>query len=145
MREAQVNINSSGSEGIVGVESLNLQQFILNYFVIGRFELRKPRGNSYSTFQLLNYILLGPSNLILVCLIRGSKVLFELFEYLLNSITPSSILKVPTTNRLLNLSSQLVYSLNLRIIGLELIKVDSLVYLKVVLFRCVKGSKRNNL
>ena len=54
---------------------------------------------------------------------------FELFEYLLNSIAPSDILKVPTTNCLLNLSSELVHGLDLRIIGLELVKVDALKYL----------------
>jgi hypothetical protein len=47
----------------------------------------------------------------------------------LNSITPSGILKVLTTDYLLNLSSELVHGLDLRIIGLELVKVDTLEYL----------------
>ena len=54
---------------------------------------------------------------------------FELFEYLLNSIAPSGILKVPTTDCLLDLSSELVHGLDLRIIGLELMKIDVLEYL----------------
>ena len=59
---------------------------------------------------------------------------FELFEYFLYSITFSGILQVPTTNCLLNLNSEFVHSLDLRIIGLELVKVDTLKHLKVVLF-----------
>lgn len=129
----------------MGVKPLNLGQLILNYFIIGQFELQKPYSNSHSTFQLLNYILLGPSNLVLACLIRGGKALFKLFEYLLNNIIPSSILEVSTANYLLNLSLQLVYSLNLRIISLKLIKIDALEYLKVILFRHSKGFKGNNL
>ena len=45
------------------------------------------------------------------------------------SIALSGILQVPTTDRLLNLSSELVHGLDLRIIGLELVKVDALKYL----------------
>ena len=56
-------------------------------------------------------------------------MLFELFEYFLYSIAPSGILQVPTTDRLLNLSSELVHGLDLRIIGLELVKVDALKHL----------------
>jgi hypothetical protein len=56
-------------------------------------------------------------------------VSFELFEHLLYSIAPSSILEVPTTDRLLNLNLELVYGLDLRIIGLELVKVDTLEHL----------------
>jgi len=56
-------------------------------------------------------------------------VSFELFEHFLYGIVSSGILKVPTTDRLLNLSSELVYGLDLRIIGLELVKVDTLEHL----------------
>ena len=54
---------------------------------------------------------------------------FELFEHFLYGIAPSGIFQVPTTNRLLNLSSELVHGLDLRIIGLELVKVDALKHL----------------
>ena len=54
---------------------------------------------------------------------------FKLFEYLLYNITLSGILKVPTINRLLNLSSELVHGLDLRIIGLKLVKVNALKHL----------------
>ncbi len=43
----------------------------------------------------------------------GSKAALEFFEYLLNSIAPIGILEVPTTNRLLNFSLELVYGFNL--------------------------------
>jgi hypothetical protein len=56
-------------------------------------------------------------------------VSFKLFEHLLNGVAPSGILKVPTTNRLLDLNSELVHGLNLQIIGLELVKVDALEHL----------------
>ena len=54
---------------------------------------------------------------------------FELLEYFLYSIIPSGILQVPTTNHLLNLNSELVHGLDLRIIGLELVKVNTLEHL----------------
>jgi hypothetical protein len=56
-------------------------------------------------------------------------VSFELFEYFLYGIALSGILQVPTTDCLLNLSSELVHSLDLRIIGLELVKVEALKHL----------------
>jgi hypothetical protein len=66
-------------------------------------------------------------------------VSFKFFKHLLNSITPLSILKVFITNHLLNLNLELVYSLNLRIVSLELIKVNALEHLKVVLFKRREG------
>jgi hypothetical protein len=84
-------------------------------------------------------MLLSPSNLVLTCLVKGGKASFKFFEHLLNSIAPLSILKVPTTDRLLNLNSELVHSFNLQIVSLELIKVDALEHLKVVLFKRREG------
>jgi hypothetical protein len=105
MREARVDIDSGGREGVMGVEPLNLGQLVLNCFVVGRFELRKPRGNSCSTFWSLNCTLPGPGNLVLTCLVKGGKASFKLFEHFLNGIAPLNILEVLTVDRLLNLNS----------------------------------------
>ena len=56
-------------------------------------------------------------------------MLFKLFEHLLNGITPSGILKVPTTDCLLNFSLELIHGFDLRIIGLEFVKVNALKHL----------------
>jgi hypothetical protein len=80
-------------------------------------------------------MLLSSSNLVLACLVKGGEASFEFFKHLLNSIIPLNILKVLITNRLLNLNLELVHSFNLRIVSLELVKVDALKHLKVVLFK----------
>jgi hypothetical protein len=87
----------------------------------------------------LNCTLLGSSNLVLACLVKGGEVSFEFFKHLLNSITLSSILKVLITNYLLNFNSELVYNFNLQIVSLKLIKVNALKHLKVVLFKQREG------
>jgi hypothetical protein len=84
-------------------------------------------------------MLLGFSNLVLACLVKGGEALFEFFEYLLNGIIPLSILKVPMTDRLLNLNLKLVHNFNFRIVSLKLVKVDTLEHLKVVLFKRREG------
>jgi hypothetical protein len=61
----------------------------------------------------------------------------------LNRIVPISILEVPIANYLLNFNSKLVYCLDFRIIGLKLVKVNALKYLKVVLFRRNEGTEKN--
>lgn len=97
----------------MGIEPLNFGQPELNCFVICRFKLRQPRSNGYSSFWFLAGTYPGPSNLVLTSFIGGSKASLEFFEHLLDRIAPTGILEVPTTNRLLDLSSELVYSLNL--------------------------------
>jgi hypothetical protein len=105
VQEVKVDIDNGSHEGIMGVEPLNLEQLVLNCFVIGRFEFRKPRGNSYFTFWSLNCTLSGLGNLVLTCLVGRGEASFKLFEHLLNGIASFNILDVLTVNRLLNLNS----------------------------------------
>jgi hypothetical protein len=87
----------------------------------------------------LNYTLLGSNNLVLACLVRGGEASFKFFKHLLNGIALLGILKVLTTDRLLNLNLELVYNFNLRIVSLKLVKVNALEHLKVVLFKRREG------
>ena len=63
----------------------------------------------------------------------------------MNRIAPTGVLEVPTTDRLLNFSSELVHSLNLRVVSLELVKIEVLEHLKVVLFRRSERTENERL